>query len=119
MKLVKAKREAEAADSAYRKGVFHLETLRLQRERTSRSAVTSVLDCVAEMSVSAATTIKQYNDVMLWRSTAIGAIARAGALSVQNIQPDVDVRVLQGRLSDVLLILWTGYRMRNSTANHT
>jgi hypothetical protein len=48
-KLVKAKKEAEAADSDYRKGVYHLQTLRLQKERVHRSAAASVLEYVGEL----------------------------------------------------------------------
>jgi hypothetical protein len=48
-KLVKAKKEAEVADSDYRKGIYHLETLRLQKERVHRSAGQSVLEFVAEL----------------------------------------------------------------------
>lgn len=43
LKSVKAKRESEEADQAYRKAVFDLETLRLRREKTVSAAIASVV----------------------------------------------------------------------------
>jgi hypothetical protein len=39
MRGVRIKREADEADKAYRAGVFHLESLRLRREKVRVSAV--------------------------------------------------------------------------------
>lgn len=49
LKSVKAKRESEEADQAYRKAVFDLETLRLRRQKTVSAAIASVVDARREL----------------------------------------------------------------------
>lgn len=53
LKSVKAKREAGEADTAYRKAVFDLETLRIRREKTMAAAEASVLECQRELALTA------------------------------------------------------------------
>lgn len=49
LKNVKAKREAEEADKAYRKAVFDLETMRMRRHKTIMAAKSSVLEARREL----------------------------------------------------------------------
>jgi hypothetical protein len=49
LKNVKAKRDAEEADKAYRKAVFDLETLRMRRQKTITAAKASVLEARREL----------------------------------------------------------------------
>lgn len=49
LKHVKAKREADEADKAYRKAVFDLETLRMRRQKTLLAAKSSVVEARREL----------------------------------------------------------------------
>lgn len=49
LKHVKAKREADEADKAYRKAVFDLETLRMRRQKTLTAAKSSVIEARREL----------------------------------------------------------------------
>ncbi|PWN37561.1 RhoGAP-domain-containing protein [Meira miltonrushii] len=49
LKHVKAKREADEADKAYRKAVFDLETLRMRRQKTFMAAKSSVIEARQEL----------------------------------------------------------------------
>lgn len=49
LKHVKAKREADEADKAYRKAVFDLETLRMRRQKTLLAAKSSVIEARREL----------------------------------------------------------------------
>ena len=48
-KVLKAKREAESADVEYRRAVYQIETLRMQRERVQKAVSTNVLELVADL----------------------------------------------------------------------
>lgn len=60
MKSVKARREAEEADKAYRKGVFHTETLRLRREKLQTSAIQSLTDLNEELNMNLRAALAHY-----------------------------------------------------------
>ncbi|MCO5565543.1 hypothetical protein L7F22_019217 [Adiantum nelumboides] len=49
LKHVKAKREADESDKAYRKAVFDLETLRMRRQKTLTAAKSSVVEARREL----------------------------------------------------------------------
>lgn len=68
---VKLKREAEDADRDYRKGVFHLETLRLRKEQVIRGARRATEDMVFETSGEAKDTFAYYID-----ETRMAAVSR-------------------------------------------
>lgn len=48
-KVLKAKKEAESADVEYRRAVYQIETLRMQRERVQKAVSTNVLELVADL----------------------------------------------------------------------
>lgn len=50
LKIAKAKREVEEADNTYRQAVFHLESLRLQRERLQGAAFVSLSEFIEALS---------------------------------------------------------------------
>ena len=50
IKIAKAKREVEEADGTYRQAVFHLESLRLQRERLQGAAFVSLSEFIEALS---------------------------------------------------------------------
>ncbi|TIB74407.1 hypothetical protein E3Q22_04188 [Wallemia mellicola] len=50
LKTAKAKREVEEADQTYRQAVFHLESLRLQRERLQGAAFVSLSEFIEALS---------------------------------------------------------------------
>lgn len=49
VKQARAKREADEAERAYRRGIFHLETLRIRRNKTLAAAATSILEWRREL----------------------------------------------------------------------
>lgn len=62
IRAVKIKRDAEEADRDYRKGIFHLETLRLRKEQVIRGARRATEEMIYEMSGEAKESFAYYND---------------------------------------------------------
>ena len=109
VKGFKAKREAEEADKEYRRGVFHMETLRLQRERVGRSALASAEEFAFDLS----STMKRevwtaiglfyrlirimidmlcaYGDIGVFTNGATQAALEHASLTAREISPELDV----------------------------
>ncbi|GAA94474.1 uncharacterized protein L969DRAFT_90967 [Mixia osmundae IAM 14324] len=92
-KSVKVKREAEEADREYRKGVFQLETLRLNRDRVLRSSHDSLTQTVRELGEELH---HQWLDFAYsQRAINVSRSATCDVLEqrVREIDPDADARL--------------------------
>lgn len=89
----KVRREAEDADRDYRKGIFHLETLRLRKELVIRGARRATEDMVYETAGEAKESFAYYID-----ETRIAAVSRISICDhaqhlVTKINPENDARI--------------------------
>ncbi|KAA1119626.1 hypothetical protein PGT21_030415 [Puccinia graminis f. sp. tritici] len=89
---VKVKREAEEADRDYRKGIFHLETLRLRKEQVIRGARRATEEMVYEMSGEAKESFSYYNDETRIQAVSWISICDHAQHLVMKVNPDADMR---------------------------
>ncbi|PLW30658.1 hypothetical protein PCASD_15147 [Puccinia coronata f. sp. avenae] len=89
---VKVKREAEEADRDYRKGIFHLETLRLRKEQVIRGARRATEEMVYELSGEAKESFSYYNDETRIQAVSWISICDHAQHVVMKVNPDADVR---------------------------
>ncbi|OAV90834.1 hypothetical protein PTTG_02184 [Puccinia triticina 1-1 BBBD Race 1] len=89
---VKVKREAEEADREYRKGIFHLETLRLRKEQVIRGARRATEEMVYETSAEAKESFSYYNDETRIQAVSLISICDHAQHLVMKVNPDADVR---------------------------
>ncbi|MBW0530792.1 hypothetical protein O181_070507 [Austropuccinia psidii MF-1] len=88
----KVKREAEDADRDYRKGVFHLETLRLRKEQVIRGARRAIEDMVYEISGEAKESFTYYIDETRIQAVSWISICDHAQHLVMKINPETDLR---------------------------
>lgn len=89
---VKLKREAEDADRDYRKGVFHLETLRLRREQVIRGARRATEEMVYEISGEVKESFSYYNDETRIQAVSWISVCDHAQHLVMKINPEADMR---------------------------
>ncbi|CAH7668687.1 hypothetical protein BY996DRAFT_4591138 [Phakopsora pachyrhizi] len=92
IRAAKVKREAEDADRDYRKGVFHLETLRLRKEVVMRGARRATEDMVYESSGEAKEAFAYYIDETRIAAVSWISICDHAQHLVSKINPDLDAR---------------------------
>ncbi|PWN51926.1 RhoGAP-domain-containing protein [Violaceomyces palustris] len=84
LKHVKAKREADEADKAYRKAIFDLETLRLRRQKTLAAAAASVIECRTELSHTAQAVWMQAERSLMASANAALRLREHGEFTVSH-----------------------------------
>lgn len=90
MKFHKAKREAEQADNDYRRSIYHLETLRLQKERVHRASRQSCLEFVVELGHGVKKAIESYCDVMQSTCAVCSSMFAHTVDVAQEVQAELD-----------------------------
>ncbi|WVR09117.1 hypothetical protein IAU60_006179 [Kwoniella sp. DSM 27419] len=101
MKGVKAKREADEADKAYRAAVFHLESLRLRQEKLHYSAVASLETFNDELSDRLRTALESYVDVVHCTAATNAQATEVARAAIQRINPEQDIMLFRSRLRTV------------------
>ncbi|KAI7960053.1 hypothetical protein MJO29_005121 [Puccinia striiformis f. sp. tritici] len=89
---VKVKREAEEADRDYRKGIFHLETLRLRKEQVIRGARRATEEMVYEISGEAKESFSYYNDETRIQAVSWISICDHAQHLVMKVNPEEDMK---------------------------
>ncbi|KZP00770.1 RhoGAP-domain-containing protein [Calocera viscosa TUFC12733] len=102
MRSVKAKREADEADKEYRSGVFHLETLRLRREKILLAGYTSLEELVKESAEVVQQSLGKYSDALQVTATANASLARDLQNSVEGIAPAKDASLVRAAIPNAV-----------------
>jgi len=92
IRAVKIKRDAEEADRDYRKGIFHLETLRLRKEQVIRGARRATEEMIYEMSGEAKESFAYYNDETRIQAVSWISICDHAQHVVMKVNPELDMR---------------------------
>ncbi|TIB36020.1 hypothetical protein E3P86_02584 [Wallemia ichthyophaga] len=98
LKIAKAKREAEEADNTYRQAVFHLESLRLQRERLQGAAFVSLsefIEALSEQMRERLTCYTEHNIDLVKKHDGLSQTVRD---TVERIDPEKDLAQFKGTL---------------------
>lgn len=98
VKSAKIKRDAEEADKAYRHGVFHVETLRLRREKLQQSAVTSLSQFNDELNATMLVTLRAYAHVAHGTAVTLGQSTDVVFKSFRMVDPNRDKALFHSRL---------------------
>ncbi|WVQ93286.1 hypothetical protein IAU59_000353 [Kwoniella sp. CBS 9459] len=98
MKGVKAKREADEADKAYRTGVFHLESLRLRREKLQQSAMTSLETFNDELSNKLRYSLESYVDAIHGTAATNAQATEVARIAIEGINTEQDIMLFRARL---------------------
>ncbi|WVQ75466.1 hypothetical protein IAR50_005091 [Cryptococcus sp. DSM 104548] len=98
MRGAKVKRDADEADKAYRTAVFHLESLRLRREKMRLSAVTHLEEFNDELSKTLKTALELYMDIMHSTAVTNAQATEVAQRAVQSIDADHDMRIFRIKL---------------------
>nr|XP_019009767.1 uncharacterized protein I206_05327 [Kwoniella pini CBS 10737]OCF48548.1 hypothetical protein I206_05327 [Kwoniella pini CBS 10737] len=101
MRAVKVKREAEDADKAYRTGVFHLESLRLRREKLHVSAMNSLENFNDELSKSLKYSLESYMDTMHGTAATNAQATEVARASIEGINLEQDMMLFRTRLRSI------------------
>ncbi|KIR50982.1 glucosamine 6-phosphate N-acetyltransferase [Cryptococcus gattii Ru294] len=95
---VKAKREADEADRAYRMGIFHLESLRLRREKLHSSAITHLEEFNDELSNKLRRAMMSYIDIMHSTAMTSAQATEVARTAIDTIDADHDMMLFRKRL---------------------
>ncbi|WVQ90002.1 hypothetical protein IAS59_003778 [Cryptococcus gattii] len=95
---VKAKREADEADRAYRMGIFHLESLRLRREKLHSSAITHLEEFNDELSNKLRRAMMSYIDIMHSTAMTSAQATEVARAAIDTIDADHDMMLFRKRL---------------------
>ncbi|WVF65636.1 hypothetical protein IAT40_000367 [Kwoniella sp. CBS 6097] len=98
MRGVKAKREADEADKAYRMGVFHLESLRLRREKLQQSAMTSLETFNDELSNKLRYSLESYVDAIHGTAATNAQATEVARTAIEGINTEQDIMLFRARL---------------------
>ncbi|EIW67032.1 hypothetical protein TREMEDRAFT_34219 [Tremella mesenterica DSM 1558] len=101
MRGAKLKRDAEEADKAYRLGIFHLESLRIRRDKLQASAVTSLETFNDEMNVKLKFAMESYVDTMHGTAATNAQSTEVAREAVRQINLDLDMTLFRTRLRTV------------------
>lgn len=87
---VHKRREAEDADSDYRRAVYHMDTLRLRRDHIGRSALASAEEFAFDLSTTMRLLLGSYAEAT--RHVGVGGVqaAETAEMIVHEISPEVD-----------------------------
>lgn len=102
MKSVKARREAEEADKAYRKGVFHTETLRLRREKLQTSAIQSLTDLNEELNINLRAALAQYVTHAHATAITLAQATEVAGAAIKRINLEQDGMQFRSRLPPIV-----------------
>nr|KIR86478.1 glucosamine 6-phosphate N-acetyltransferase [Cryptococcus tetragattii IND107] len=94
----KAKREADEADRAYRMGIFHLESLRLRREKLHGSAITHLEEFNDELSNKLRRAMMSYIDIMHSTAMTSAQATEVARAAIDTIDADQDMMLFRKRL---------------------
>ncbi|KLT40968.1 RhoGAP-domain-containing protein [Cutaneotrichosporon oleaginosum] len=98
VKSAKIKRDAEEADKAYRHGVFHVETLRLRREKLQQSAITSLSQFNDELNATLLITLRAYAHVSHGTAVTLGQSTDVVFRSLRGVDANRDKALFHSRL---------------------
>ncbi|WWC64114.1 uncharacterized protein I303_106722 [Kwoniella dejecticola CBS 10117] len=98
MRAVKVKRDAEEADKAYRTGVFHLESLRLRREKLHASAMNNLETFNDELSKRLRYSLESYMDTMHGTAATNAQATEVARHSIEGINLEQDMMLFRTRL---------------------
>lgn len=97
MKGVKAKRDADEADKAYRAGVFHCESLRLRREKLQRSAIASVDEFNTELNATLLVTLRKFTNAAHGTAATLSQATDVITDALKRVNLDADSELVLGR----------------------
>ncbi|BEI96539.1 hypothetical protein CcaverHIS631_0201280 [Cutaneotrichosporon cavernicola] len=98
VKGAKTKRDAEEADKAYRHGVFHVETLRLRREKLQQSAITSLSQFNVELNAALFVALRAYAQIARGAAMTLAQSTDVVSQSVRQVDPTRDKALFHSRL---------------------
>lgn len=98
VKGAKTKRDAEEADKAYRTGVFHLETLRLRREKLQQSAITSLGQFNDELNATLFVTLRAFANVSHGTAATLAQSTDVVFNSFRGVNLGRDTQLFKSRL---------------------
>ncbi|GMK56228.1 hypothetical protein CspeluHIS016_0300680 [Cutaneotrichosporon spelunceum] len=98
VKSAKIKRDAEEADKSYRHGVFHVETLRLRREKLQQSAITSLSQFNDELNATLFIALRSYAHVVRGTAMTLGQSTDVVMQSFRQVDPNRDKALFHSRL---------------------
>lgn len=101
MKGVKVKRDAEEADKAYRLGVFHLESLRLRRDKLQSSAVNNLETFNDELNSKLRVALERYIDTMHGTAATQAQSTEVARQAIESINLEQDIMVFRSKLRSV------------------
>ncbi|CAD6579224.1 MAG: hypothetical protein TREMPRED_002428 [Tremellales sp. Tagirdzhanova-0007] len=101
IKGVKVKREADEADKAYRLGVFHLESLRLRREKLHYSAVQNLETFTDDLNKALQVALERYMNIMHGTAATNAQATEVGRAAVDAINVDQDMMLYRTKLSAI------------------
>ncbi|WWD21112.1 hypothetical protein CI109_105593 [Kwoniella shandongensis] len=101
MRGVRIKREADEADKAYRLGVFHLESLRLRREKLQVSAVTSLENFNDELSLKMRHSLESYIDTMHGTAATNAQATEVARVAIEGINLEQDIMLFRNRIRSI------------------
>ncbi|WVW79250.1 hypothetical protein I302_101216 [Kwoniella bestiolae CBS 10118] len=102
MRAVKVKREADEADKAYRTGVFHLESLRLRREKLHASAMTSLETFNDELSKKLRLALESYMDAVHGTAATNAQATEVAKEAIDGINLEQDMMLFRTRLRSIV-----------------
>lgn len=98
VKSAKIKRDAEEADKAYRTGVFHLESLRLRREKLQQSAITSLGQFNDELNATLLVTLRAFAHVSHGTAVTLGQTTDVVFKCFRGVDLTRDTQLFRSRL---------------------
>ncbi|KAK8843370.1 hypothetical protein IAR55_007027 [Kwoniella newhampshirensis] len=101
MRGVRVKREADEADKAYRLGVFHLESLRLRRDKLQVSAVTSLENFNDELSNKLRHSLESYIDTMHGTAATNAQATEVARVAIEGINLEQDIMLFRNRIRSI------------------
>ncbi|WWC91300.1 uncharacterized protein L201_006243 [Kwoniella dendrophila CBS 6074] len=102
MRGVRAKREADDADKAYRTGIFHLESLRLRREKLHASAMNSLEVFNDELSKRLRYSLESYMDTMHGTAATNAQATEVAKEAIEGINLEQDMMLFRTRLRSIV-----------------
>ncbi|ORX39052.1 hypothetical protein BD324DRAFT_618344 [Kockovaella imperatae] len=98
---VKVKREADEADKAYRTGVFHLESLRLQREKIHTSGIRNLEDFNDDLNKRLLNSFEAYIDAIQGTAATNAQGTEIVRQTIAKVNLDRDTSLFRTRLKAV------------------
>ncbi|WRT68976.1 uncharacterized protein IL334_005958 [Kwoniella shivajii] len=102
MKGVRLKREADEADKSYRMGVFHLESLRLRREKLHSSAMNNLETFNDELSKKLRLALESYMDTMHGTAATNAQATEVAKEAIEGINLEQDMMLFRTRLRSIV-----------------